>query len=58
MRRTAEKLYLHSNTVRYRLRKLAEHTGRSIEDPVATSELNTALGAWRLVGHRDLTSGS
>jgi hypothetical protein len=52
--RTAERLYVHPNTVRYRLRKLAELTGRSTEEPAATSELNTALQAWRLVGTRDL----
>lgn len=47
----AAKMYCHPNTVRYRLRKLAEHTGRPTEDPAATTELATALQAWRLVGH-------
>jgi hypothetical protein len=48
---TARELYCHPNTVRYRLRKLVEYTGRPVEDPAATSELNAALQAWRLVGH-------
>lgn len=48
--KTAAELYLHPNTVRYRLRKLAEYTGRSTENPIATGELNTALLAWRLAG--------
>jgi PucR C-terminal helix-turn-helix domain/GGDEF-like domain len=46
----ATRLYCHSNTIRYRLRKLAEYTGRSVESPTATSELNAALQAWRLIG--------
>jgi DNA-binding PucR family transcriptional regulator len=44
------RLYCHPNTVRYRLRKLAEHSGRSIDDPAAIGELNAALQAWRLIG--------
>lgn len=46
----AAKVYCHPNTVRYRLRKLADYTGRATEDPHATSELDAALQAWRLVG--------
>jgi DNA-binding PucR family transcriptional regulator len=34
--------------VRYRLRRLQEHTGRSLEDPRAVAELLTALDALRL----------
>jgi hypothetical protein len=48
---TPRELYCHPNTIRYRLRKLVEYTGRPVEDPAATSELNAALQAWRLVGH-------
>jgi hypothetical protein len=47
---TAARAYCHPNTVRYRLHKLAEHTGRLTEDPAAASELSAALQAWRLVG--------
>jgi hypothetical protein len=49
---TARQLYCHPNTIRYRLRKLVEYTGRPVEDPVATSELHAALQAWRLLGLR------
>jgi hypothetical protein len=47
---SARQLYCHPNTIRYRLRKLVEYTGRPVEDPVATSELHAALQAWRLLG--------
>jgi DNA-binding PucR family transcriptional regulator len=49
---TATQLFCHPNTIRYRLRKLTEHTGRPFEDPAATSELNAALQAWRLLGNQ------
>jgi DNA-binding PucR family transcriptional regulator len=35
--------------VRYRLRRLQEHTGRSLDDPRAVAELLAALDALRLV---------
>lgn len=47
---TGARVYCHPNTVRYRLRKLAEHSGRALDDPAATGELNAALQAWRLIG--------
>jgi hypothetical protein len=43
------RLYCHPNTVRYRLRRLQEHTGRSLDDPRAVAELLAALDALRLV---------
>ena len=43
-----KRIYCHPNTVRYRLRRLQEHTGRSLEDPRAVAELLTALDALRL----------
>jgi hypothetical protein len=43
----AEKLYCHPNTVRHRLRKLQERTGRSVTDPRATAELCLAVEADR-----------
>ena len=43
-----KRIYCHPNTVRYRLRRLQEHTGRSLEDPRAAAELLAALDALRL----------
>ena len=41
-------LYCHSNTVRYRLRRVEELTGRSTDDPRAVAELAVALQALRV----------
>jgi PucR C-terminal helix-turn-helix domain/GGDEF-like domain len=46
---TGKRIYCHPNTVRYRLRRLQEHTGRSLDDPRAVAELLAALDALRLV---------
>ena len=46
---TGKRIYCHPNTVRYRLRRLQEHTGRSLDDPKAVAELLAALDALRLV---------
>jgi hypothetical protein len=43
-----KRIYCHPNTVRYRLRRLQEHTGRSLDDPKAVAELLAALDALRL----------
>jgi DNA-binding PucR family transcriptional regulator len=43
----AEKLYCHPNTVRYRLRRLQELTGRSLSEPYGVADLATALQALR-----------
>ncbi len=40
--RAAEVLYCHQNTVRYRLRRLQELTGRSLSDPHGIAELAAA----------------
>jgi hypothetical protein len=40
-------LFCHPNTVRYRLRRIEEHTGRSLTDPRAVAELCLALEAVR-----------
>jgi PucR C-terminal helix-turn-helix domain/GGDEF-like domain len=42
------RIYVHPNTVRYRLRRLQEHTGRSLDDPRAAAELLAALEALRV----------
>ncbi|RLU79994.1 transcriptional regulator, Fis family protein [Streptomyces griseocarneus] len=42
-------LYCHRNTVRYRLRRLEEFTGRSLRDPRAVADLAVALHALRLL---------
>ena len=46
--RAAEVLYCHPNTVRYRLRRLQELTGRSLSDPHGIAELAAAAYAVRL----------
>jgi DNA-binding PucR family transcriptional regulator len=45
---SADVLYCHPNTVRYRLRRLQELTGRSLTDPQGVAELVTAAYAVRL----------
>jgi hypothetical protein len=42
---TAKALFCHPNTVRYRLNRVTEHTGRSLTDPQAVTELSLALQA-------------
>lgn len=44
---TARRLYCHPNTIRYRLRRLEELTGRSLHAPGALAELSIALQALR-----------
>jgi hypothetical protein len=46
---TGKRIYCHPNTVRYRLRRLQEHTGRSLEDPTGAAELLAALEALRVM---------
>ncbi len=41
----AKTLFCHPNTVRYRLNRVTEHTGRSLTDPHAVTELTLALQA-------------
>jgi hypothetical protein len=41
--KTAERMFCHPNTVWHRLRRIEEHTGRSLTDPLDTSELCVAL---------------
>ncbi|MGI6875278.1 PucR family transcriptional regulator [Amycolatopsis sp. 3B14] len=44
-----KRLYCHANTVRYRLRRVEELTGRGLGDPKAVAELATALQVVRLL---------
>jgi DNA-binding PucR family transcriptional regulator len=50
--RAARVLHCHANTVRYRLNRLRELTGRSLNDPLALAELATAEQAVRLNARR------
>jgi DNA-binding PucR family transcriptional regulator len=45
--RAANVLYVHANTVRQRLRKLEQYTGRALGDPRAAAELCIALESAR-----------
>ncbi|KUO07945.1 transcriptional regulator, Fis family protein [Streptomyces sp. DSM 15324] len=47
---TARTLFVHRNTVRYRLRRVEELTGRSLSDPRTTADLGAALLAVRTSG--------
>ncbi|WP_232017171.1 PucR family transcriptional regulator [Gordonia insulae] len=47
---TAGRLHFHRNTVLYRLRKIRDLTGRSVDKPVDATELYLALRAVRLLG--------
>ncbi len=48
----AAKMHMHRNTVRYRLRRLEELTGRSLGQPRGLAELYLALEATRILGLR------
>ncbi|NYH79843.1 DNA-binding PucR family transcriptional regulator [Actinopolyspora biskrensis] len=50
----ARKLYVHPNTVRYRLRRISEITGRTPSTPRGAHTLRVALGVGRLAKSRGL----
>jgi len=45
----AAKLHVHRNTVRYRLKRIEDLTGRSLSTPLGTAELHLALEAVRIL---------
>ncbi|MEU6776743.1 helix-turn-helix domain-containing protein [Streptomyces sp. NPDC046759] len=45
----ADRLFVHPNTVRYRLRRIEELTGRSLSDPLTLADLGAAMYALRLL---------
>jgi hypothetical protein len=47
--RTAEVLHCHANTIRYRLRRIEDLTGRSLRNPQGLAEIVMALNALRVV---------
>jgi DNA-binding PucR family transcriptional regulator len=50
----ARQLHVHRNTVRYRLRRLEEATGRDLAVPIDAAEVYVALECVRILG---LTTG-
>ncbi len=48
---TAQKMYLHRNTVKYRLKRIGEFLGCSLSDPVVSSFLIVYGGMCRLLKH-------
>ncbi|MFJ9908506.1 PucR family transcriptional regulator [Streptomyces sp. NPDC101152] len=46
---TAERMFVHPNTVRYRLRRIEELTSRSLSDPRTLADLGAALEALRVL---------
>ena len=45
---TGREIYVHPNTVRHRLKRIEQHTGRSLDNPRAVAELAVALNATHL----------
>jgi hypothetical protein len=53
----AARLHVHRNTVRYRLRRIEELTGRSLSRPTGVAELHLALEAVRVLRLQDGSVG-
>ncbi len=49
--RAAAQLHSHTNTIRYRLRRIETLTDRSLRHPRDLAEIVTALDALRVVNH-------
>ena len=56
--RAGQALHCHANTVRYRLRRVRELTGRSLSDPRDLAELVAAMQALRATADHRRTDGS
>ncbi|MFD0363427.1 PucR family transcriptional regulator [Nocardia sp. GCM10030253] len=50
---TGRRLYVHANTVRYRIRRIEELTGRSLNDPQAVLDLGAAVQALPVLSETD-----
>lgn len=46
---TGARLFCHPDTVRHRLRRVAENAGRDLRDPTAPAKLSAALHSVRLL---------
>lgn len=46
---TAERLFCHANTVRYRIHRLEKYLGRSLEDPRDVADIRVAIVALRVI---------
>jgi DNA-binding PucR family transcriptional regulator len=47
----AKHLYVHPNTIRYRLRRVQTQTGRSLDDPRDVADIRAALIAHDMIPH-------
>jgi hypothetical protein len=54
----ARELHLHRNTVRYRLRRLEELTGRDLAHPIDAAQVHVALQCVRILGLTDGTGSA
>jgi PucR C-terminal helix-turn-helix domain/GGDEF-like domain len=50
---TAERLFCHANTVRYRIRRLETYLRRSLADPRDVADIRAAIIALRVIPHLD-----
>jgi DNA-binding PucR family transcriptional regulator len=50
---TAERLFCHANTVRYRIHRIERYLGRSLEDPRDVADIRAAIVALRVIPQLD-----
>jgi hypothetical protein len=50
---TAERLFCHANTVRYRIHRIERYLGRSLEDPRDVADVRAAIVALRVIPQLD-----